>query len=780
MKILAFFLSITVSILLLSAENVPIDNCQDLSSWRFFNGAEFPGATGAISESKNGIAFCYDFSGGGNYVAVATTFPLPDTEVFTIFLEADQPLSVCCRMIDANGRTFHAFNSPLQSRKSTSIRFPVHGPWNAAWGGKQKTEKPVLPIREFQLLIYKPEGDKTTGKVILHELSIETANQAGFLQNEYPVTLKESGWSFTGKVTPLANGVLLTGQAVPLFNNHAAWLEITLPQLGREQIRRYFLLPNSGVHEIRCRLPFPGLFNPRNRYHLKLALYDSTCRNRNEITAILPGRLAADINLGEPRNSRELPNSPFGTNAHFSYARTPAGGPFAVWHRRAELLDKMAECGFKFVRSRIEVDKDKNGRVLNVNAYDLETVRMAHERGLRFIAEIWMWANESEELFHARLRTIVESIRCFDPIYELGNEPNNFGNWRQKYQHKGKTGNWNGFEADGTVSEWVKAHTCATNAAADFIRKLAPEACIIGLGSVPPTNFHALEFGVSSNLDGVVDHPYSYSLPPERIPYGSGFTPRDGIRVGDEQHTFAGLVRSYFEQFQKTGYKRQLWLTEFGFPCYQYNGNNETKIYAGYTELAQAVYLTRRFIESLALPVSGIIQFAMIDSYGGDPYEPEGNFGLLRNDFSPKPAYFAIQRICSLLSGAKFDSECQPRVLSAPLHPGMIRHGIRQWDTAQLIDENGVRLYGFRNPAMPDERILAVWSMLPYSCEFNSRVISFQIPGWAEFSEAPVAIDLMTGMSYDIHAEFTPEGIILRNVPVGEAPLLIKFFRASH
>lgn len=42
---------------------------------------------------------------------------------------------------------------------------------------------------------------------------------------------------------------------------------------------------------------------------------------------------------------------------------------------------------------------------------------------------------------------------------------------------------------------------------------------------------------------------------------------------------------------------RTVWITEFGFTGFWFDGKNETGLYAGFTEEAQAVYLVRRFIE---------------------------------------------------------------------------------------------------------------------------------------------------------------------------------------
>ena len=114
------------------------------------------------------------------------------------------------------------------------------------------------------------------------------------------------------------------------------------------------------------------------------------------------------------------------------------------------------------------------------------------EQGVNTIAEINMSASETEEDFVARCRAIAEEMEGLVDVFELGNEPNNFGGWMKEYG-----GTWNGKEPDGSTSGWVKAHLKYTNAGADAIREVRPDATIIGLGAVAPTNFRYLDIGVT-------------------------------------------------------------------------------------------------------------------------------------------------------------------------------------------------------------------------------------------------------------------------------------------
>lgn len=93
---------------------------------------------------------------------------------------------------------------------------------------------------------------------------------------------------------------------------------------------------------------------------------------------------------------------------------------------------------------------------------------------------------------------------------------------------------------------------------------------------------------------------------------------------------------------------KPIWLTEFG-------ANTSTRAYdpangawqGGITEAAQAELLTRTFTLLESEPYVGVVcWYNLRNNYwsGDDPSSVEGSFGLLRTDFSPKPAYYAFKR----------------------------------------------------------------------------------------------------------------------------------------
>lgn len=759
---------------LLPAAEVMLDGCRSTANWRSFNGAEFKGAKVSLSAGADGLELGYDFSDGGSYVGChPAKLLIPAAESLLVTVNASAPVGFNYRIIDANGRCFQGRGFQLKPGEN-SLTLSVKGPWSSAWGGSTQDKQPVMPINSVWLMVTKGKDLPLTGVVTIRSFKAEVPQlpATAVTGENFEQTL--AGWTLKGEWVPQLEGAML--ELTPTAGKAAAPAELAIafPQPGRDLVQRYRLEPGK-TKSIYYKVPFSGEANPRNRYRIALRV-ESETGAEGEFATALAGQLAGTVNLGEPKNSREIKASKFGTCVHFSYAPKPEG-PFKGWYPKDQLLDEIARCGFKYIREGLKTEQLPDGS-WKIKDSDLETLRKAKERNIDQIVVIDMRATESIPDFLKKVHATVEQSRDYVNVYELGNEPNNFGEWRQTYQHNGKDGSWNGWESDGAVSEWVKKHVEYTNAAADLIKTIAPEKTVIGLGSCAPTNFHALGIGLSKNLDGVVEHPYSFSLPPEKVPFGKRLVKRDGIAVGDDEHTFRGLVESYHAWFVKTGTPRSLWVTEFGFTTFEMTDAKAKGLYVGFSEQAQALYLLRRFVESLALPVAVSCQYDFLDDYGSNPATDEANFGILRGDYSRKPAYYVLQRMNSLLAGAEPDSSLKVKITKDALHRSMVRGElVKDWDEAKIDAANGIRAYAFCNPATPNERLVALWSMLPFSGEFNSRPVSFEIDGLGEFTQPPVAIDLITGNSYDLPVKFENGKAVVTALPLEQTVLLLKFFR---
>lgn len=82
-------------------------------------------------------------------------------------------------------------------------------------------------------------------------------------------------------------------------------------------------------------------------------------------------------------------------------------------------------------------------------------------------------------------------------------------------------------------------------------------------------------------------------------------------------------------------------------------GYNTSK--TGISERVHGKYIPRLYLEYFRKGIIRTMNYELLDEWN-DPDNPEANFGLLRNDLSPKPAYTAVKNLINLLKdpGAKF------------------------------------------------------------------------------------------------------------------------------
>ena len=145
-------------------------------------------------------------------------------------------------------------------------------------------------------------------------------------------------------------------------------------------------------------------------------------------------------------------------------------------------------------------------------------------------------------------------------------------------------------------------------------------------------------------------------------------------------------------------------------------------------------------------------------------------------DESQRSLQSSMQRFNSLLAEAVPDSTAQVNVTNEKLHRGIHRKSLMQWDNADIPADNGVMTSPLRNEN-ETERLLAVWSLLPYSREYSGRSVSLEITSWGEFDQMPVAIDLLNGRSFDLAATLKDGVWRIDNLQLGVAPILIRFSR---
>ena len=337
--------------------------------------------------------------------------------------------------------------------------------------------------------------------------------------------------------------------------------------------------------------------------------------------------LLALLTLAGPAAAAELPElvlpQGVGVNIHFT------GG-------HARELDLIAAAGFKVVRMDFSWSgTERQKGEYDWSAYDDLTGEL-DRRGLRamyildYSNALYEEAVVTEDpVTHQTHRDTAspqhpESVAAFarwaaaaakhyrgrHVIWEVWNEPN-IGFWKPRPD--------------------VKQYAALCRATCKAVREADPDATVVAPASsqMPPDFLEPLfASGVLADLDAVSVHPYRPSdKPPET--------------AAEDYRKLRGLI----ERHAPEG-KKQLPIVsgEWGYAAH-------TK---GVTRETQAVYLARMQLANLLAGVPLSIWYDWKDD-GPDPKEREHNFGTVRPDLGPKPAYLAARTLTRELAGYRID-----------------------------------------------------------------------------------------------------------------------------
>jgi polysaccharide biosynthesis protein PslG len=127
--------------------------------------------------------------------------------------------------------------------------------------------------------------------------------------------------------------------------------------------------------------------------------------------------------------------------------------------------------------------------------------------------------------------------------------------------------------------------------------------------------------GIKGYYDGISVHPYADGAAPEN---------RTVL------HSFLGGIEKLHLFQTANGDNTPEWVTEFGWPVGTSAGAN--------TEAQQAEYIEKAFALVAELPYVTAATAYRLRDMGTDPSNPEDNFGLLHQNFTPRPSYAAFKR----------------------------------------------------------------------------------------------------------------------------------------
>ena len=509
-----------------------------------------------------------------------------------------------------------------------------------------------------------------------------------------------------------------------------------------------------------------ALKNPYNKYTVKVRVSSGGSAVEKQI--VINGSKSSSVNLGEPRSSRDIPSSTMGTQTHY--------GQNWDYKAVAPLVEK---AGFKWIRDAEHSDHIIGGDGgFEIPAKAQAWIDDAAVRKMNLIYILDLKQRDPNEKFEALVKRYVDycafmakTLKGKVAVWELWNEPHN--NFRKHIKNGGL---WNGRPTDGErFAPWIDKFADLTIAAAKAIRKVDPEAVIITGGGVPPATMFLLEAieqkSSTALFDGVTMHPYPYRTPPETMPWGGGMNKRDGIYVADKDQSYSSLLRCMREKMAMSGMKNtDIYVTEFGYTTFH---RAWKKLQVGFSPETQAKYLSRFFMLNLVHGVTAAIQYDFQDdhfNYSPDTYNlkrmrnMESHFGLVEapmNNYAPKPSFFALQRICSLFSA--------PVTLYKP------KWSITATPERYLECNDGhIEKHIFKNG--DNELIVVLWNAIRSEGERQPLLIGTITIGTAEYGN-PLAIDIITGETYDITSEVKGSNTSLKNMTIPDYPIVIKMFK---
>ncbi|MBQ7794403.1 MAG: hypothetical protein IJ366_07805, partial [Clostridia bacterium] len=224
----------------------------------------------------------------------------------------------------------------------------------------------------------------------------------------------------------------------------------------------------------------------------------------------------------------------------------------------------------------------------------------------------WNTPPRTMEQIDAYAEYVVETLKSFPEIrkVEFWNEPNLTSSGRA---------------ANMSSIEYVQMMKCTAMA----IREYDPTiimmcGALANQKSIEFTN-DMLELGAADFVDGVSIHPYCYPNNPD-------------------ERFIEKAAENWLPPYNYGGWL-EMYATEMGFP----NHINA----AGISEETSAVYFPKMYILGDYAGYGELYWHNGVNN-GWDAYDREDNFGILRADYTPKPAFCSMSQICKWLNNARY------------------------------------------------------------------------------------------------------------------------------
>lgn len=441
---------------------------------------------------------------------------------------------------------------------------------------------------------------------------------------------------------------------------------------------------------------------------------------RTRTFAELPPATRAKIGIRLRKRSSEIQSSPFATLTSFEVHGADED---------AAVIDAMANLGVKWVvmhniHGSLPDPADKR-----LNAW-LEGCRKAGI-GVRCIL-----TSRDRDLWVRAVRNYGDRIRTFSFLNEP-NAPTNNDHTKPAVP-------------PNVYARELASIAKAVKAVRPDIRIFGPETAMLQCMEDQPYPWLqlALDAGLAKTADGISIHPYRQSYGPSNTPEKpSTFEGRPTPRYKTYEQQIATLR-------EMTGGK-PIAVTEVGWstaPMGPLNGSTHEAI----SELTQAKFAIRQQVQDFALGIECAVFFMLRERHVNAPYPAghiENEFGILRVDNTPKPAYTALQTLYSQLDAHSHSNTRVP-----------VRFG-----------QPGVKWYVFddSSSAIPIRRVI-YWLPVAASDDFQGTQTNAVIDGvtvrgiWlsdaprilrlhrvASVWGYPIVIDLI-GQSVDMDVDWAP------------------------
>lgn len=97
----------------------------------------------------------------------------------------------------------------------------------------------------------------------------------------------------------------------------------------------------------------------------------------------------------------------------------------------------------------------------------------------------------------------------------------------------------------------------------------------------------------------------------------------------------------------RTTTTKPVWITEIGYHTALASRDGQPPV----SEAAEAAYVPRMFLNTFASGVARSFSYELVDEWGPgrEGVDPEASFGLLRSDFSEKPAFVSLRNLLAIL-----------------------------------------------------------------------------------------------------------------------------------